>query len=239
MGITLKRKKKSNFLLSVLYRMSKLPILSKKNKFKLFLDLEWIFERLAHEASFNYYSVEDHPLRTYSNSYILKLLKESDTVLDLGCHSGQITSVLATKAKQVVGIDYNKEAIDLAREKYKRPNLTFINDDVVNYLNTNRSNFDVLILSHILEHLEDPKQIVLNCKPFVNYMYIELPDFDKSYMNHYRKDLQRDLIYTDADHISEFDRTDIKQLIEACGFLLLESEYRFGVQRHWCKKENA
>lgn len=239
MGVKLSRHKKRNLLLTLIYRLSKLPLMSKRKKFGLLLDLEWIFDRLSHEQSFNFYSVEDHPLRKYSNTYILSHLKENDTVLDLGCHAGQITSALADKAKEVVGIDYDKTAITLAKSRYQKPNLLFIHDDVTSYLQANNRSFDVLILSHILEHLENPKDIVLSCKPYVNYMYIELPDFDKSYMNHYRLHLKRDLIYTDADHISEFDRMEMKTLIKECGFSILESEYRFGVQRHWCKKDNA
>ena len=114
-------------------------------------------------------------------------------------------------------------------------NLSFVNDEVKNYLKKNSKSFDVLILSHILEHLDNPKQIIMDCKPFIKFMYIELPDFDKSYMNHYRRDLGCDLIYTDIDHVSEFDRIEMKTLINECGFTLIESEYRFGIQRHWCE----
>ena len=46
MGVTFKRKKKKNLLLSLIYRLNKIPILSKKKKFELLLNLEWIFERL-------------------------------------------------------------------------------------------------------------------------------------------------------------------------------------------------
>ncbi len=239
MGVRLPRAKKRHFLLSLLYRLSKLPFASNKAKFGLFLDLEWIFERLAHEKSFDYYPGEKHPLRQYSNSYILNLLMESDSVLDLGCHAGQITAVLAEKAKEVVGIDYDKTAIEAAQKQHQKPNLTFVHDRVEHYLAANQRSFDVLILSHILEHLEKPKDILLACRPFVTYVYVELPDFDKSYLNHYRHDLNRDLIYTDMDHVSEFDRFEMKKLLADCGFDILESEYRFGVQRHWCKKNNA
>ncbi|PBQ32563.1 hypothetical protein CNR22_12540 [Sphingobacteriaceae bacterium] len=239
MGIKLARKKNSNLLLSFIYRLSKLPFLSSTSKFKLFLNLEWIFERLAHEKSFDYYSTENHPLRKISNAHILGLIKESDSVLDMGCHAGQITATIATKAKNVVGIDYDREAIESANKRFKKDNLVFIHSDIESYLAKNSVSFDVLILSHILEHIEDPEKMILCIKPFINYMYIEVPDFDKTYMNHYRQDLHLDLIYTDADHITEFDRVEMKALIKTCGFSVLESEYEFGLQRHWCKKENA
>jgi SAM-dependent methyltransferase len=238
MGIKIARHKKRNWTLTLIYRLSKLLFVSNERKFKLFLNLEWIFDRLAHEKSFDYYTVSNHPLRHYSIQYILQLLKPTDVVLDLGCHSGQITTALAAKAKKVVGIDYDEIAIEKAKAENKNANLTFVNDEVKNYLSKNELYFDVLILSHILEHLDNPKQIILDCKKYVNFIYIELPDFDKSYANHYRVDLGCDLVYTDTDHVSEFDRFEIKALVQECGFSLLESEYRFGVQRHWCKKND-
>lgn len=238
MGLKLNRVKPRNWTLTLLYRLFKIPFISKENKFKLFLNLEWIFERLAHEKSFEYYSPENHPLRVYSNNYILSLLKESDSVIDLGCHAGHITSVLAKKVKKVVGIDYDKSAIEFAKKTYHQHNLLFINDEISHYLNENNEKFDVLILSHIIEHIENPLDLISKCKPFVRFMYIEVPDFDKTYLNHYRQDLNLSLIYTDIDHISEFDRIEIKELINKSGFKLIESEYRFGVQRHWCEKIN-
>lgn len=238
MGLKLNRYKKRNWALTISYRLSKIPFISNSMKFRFFLNMEWIFERLAHEKSFEIYLPSNHPLRLYSNNYILNFIKETDIVLDLGCHAGHITSVIANKAKHVVGIDYDNDAIEKAKKTYKKNNLVFVNNEVINYLNNNSQKFDVLILSHILEHIDNPTNLIMSCKPFVNYIYIEVPDFDKSYLNHYRNDLKLDLIYTDTDHVSEFDRNELKELIKNCGFQLIESEYRFGVQRYWCKKNN-
>jgi hypothetical protein len=40
-------------MLSLVYRVGKLFPLTPRRKFKLFLDLSWIFSRLAHEQIFN------------------------------------------------------------------------------------------------------------------------------------------------------------------------------------------
>lgn len=238
MGLKLDRPKKRIWILTLIYRLSKIPFFSNKIKFQFFLNMEWIFERLAHEKSFDIYLPEKHPLRQYSNNYILNFIKETDYVLDLGCHYGHITSSIANKAQYVVGIDYDNIAIENAKKLYSKENLFFVCDEVSNYLTNNSQKFDVLILSHILEHIDNPESLILRCKPFVKYIYIEVPDFDKSYLNQYRSDMKLDLIYTDVDHVSEFDRHEIKELIAKCELQLIEAEYRFGVQRYWCKKKN-
>jgi SAM-dependent methyltransferase len=223
MGLTFERKKKKNLLLSFIYRLSKLPFLSAEKKFTLFLNLEWVFERLAHE------------IRVYSSEFLLQFIKPEYAVLDLGCKYGEISFTTAAKAKKVVGIDFDEAAIEKAKTLYKKANLSFEVGDALVYLKNNSEKFDVLILSHILEHIEKPKDMIIDLKKLVDFIYVEVPDFDKSYLNHYRKDFGCDLIYTDPDHISEFDRVDLLNLFKECELEVLSSEYRFGVQRYWLK----
>lgn len=69
MGLQLKRAKTRNLLLSVIYRMQRLLPFSSERRLRLWLDLEWIFDRLAHEESFRYYQVQQHPFRRYSREF--------------------------------------------------------------------------------------------------------------------------------------------------------------------------
>jgi len=132
-------------------------------------------------------------------------------------------------------VDHDGEAIATAQRTHQLPNLSFHHVEALAYLNASEKQFDVLLLSHILEHLDDPEAFLGMFKGHFTYIYIELPDFDKTYLNLYRADLGSTLIYTDDDHISEFDRDELKAVLTKCGIDVLESEYRFGVQRLWCR----
>jgi len=236
MGMRLPRKKPRNVLLSLLYRLSRIPFAPQKVKFSLFLDLEWIFDRLSHEFSFHIFSPAEHPIRQSFRAFLISKIEAGHNVLDLGCGKGTLSRYLSEKAKSVVGVDHDRSAIDAARSANRKDNLTFISDDARSYLNSiPRESFDVLILSHILEHLDDPKALLLEFKGFFKYIYIEVPDFDRYYLNHYRKSLGSPLIYTDADHISEFDRDEMGALLAACSVDILNSDHRFGVLRFWCE----
>ncbi len=237
MGIRIPRKKPRHFLLAMIYRIQKLVPLGSTAKMKLFLDLEWIFDRLAMEASFQYYNVEAHPFRSNAREFLLHRIGPGNVVLDVGCNAGHVTSMIATKAGKVVGVDHDGEAIAAAKKAHSAPNLTFLHMDALAYLESNEINFDVLILSHILEHLDDPERFLVRFKQFFSKIYIELPDFDKTYLNQYRKDLGSTLIYTDDDHVSEFDRYELAVLLAKCGITIKESEYKFGIQRLWCEVE--
>lgn len=235
MGVRFKRNKERNLLLTIIYRLSKLVWSSPRKRLRLFTNLEWIFYRLSHEESFKYYDEKKHPLRLFTYEYILEQITSTDFVVDIGCKYGEIAYNVSNKAKNVIGIDFDPKAIEIAKNKYIKSNLTFICDDAFNYLEDKNEKYDVLLLSHIIEHLESPSDFINLYKSFFKRIYIEVPDFDNSYLNHYRKDVKTDLIYSDSDHIYEFDRAELLTLISSCGLAILSSEYRFGVQKIWCK----
>jgi hypothetical protein len=45
-----------------------------------------------------------------------------------------------------------------------------------------------------------------------------------------------DLIYTDSDHVSEFERTELEGLITDSGLKVIRAEFRFGVMKYWCEQ---
>lgn len=234
MGVKLKREKPRRLFQSVIYRFIKLP-LSKKTKLKLFLDLEWMFNRLSNEISFNIYEHHKHPWKIQASAFILDFIEPEHNVLDLGCGNGEIAYLIAGKAKKVVGIDHNQVKLNGAQKNYSRENLSFLCMDVIEYLKNTDETFDVLILSHILEHIDEPEDFLEKFKGFFRYIYIEVPDFDATILNHYRQDFDLELIHTDNDHVREFDRYELQELFGQCRLKVLRSEYILGIQRFWCE----
>jgi SAM-dependent methyltransferase len=235
MSIKLNRNKPKSWFLSIMYNLNKLIPLSDATKLKIFLNLEWFFDRMSHEYSFKNYTPDTHPVRIYTKEHLLNWIKTEHRVLDLGCHEGQMSIYIAEKATQVVGIDYNAVAIAEAQKAYQRDNLSFHCMEAYDYLTTTKTKFDVLILSHILEHLDSPDEFIQKFSGFFDFVYIELPDFDKTLLNHYRRDFKLPLIYTDGDHITEFDRFDLVKLVEKNNLTVVHSIYMHGLQKLWCK----
>ncbi|MCZ2225088.1 MAG: class I SAM-dependent methyltransferase, partial [Chitinophagales bacterium] len=182
---------------------------------------------------------DKHPLRIYSMDFIKKQLSETDNVLDLGCNTGEISNEIAAFSNRVVGVDYNNELITIAKTRYKKPNLSFICTDAFSYLADTKEVFDGIILSHILEHIDDPETFLKKCIPYTNKIFIELPDFDKTYLNHYRLAINSNLNYTDADHIWEFDRTELFSLLNRVELKVIDCEFKFGVIKVWCASKTS
>lgn len=73
---------------------------------------------------------------------------------------------------------------------------------------------------------------------FVRIIYIEVPDFESSYLNLIKKDQSIELNYSDDDHIYEFDRISLKKILRSCNLKIENQEYRYGIIRLWVKSKN-
>ena len=108
MGLKFKRKKPKHLLLSIFHRIYKFNILPLKVKFKLYLDLSWIFDRLSHSLAMKYYSIENNPIRTST----MMFLSKNFTVLDIGCGTGDLTNLISDHVHKIDAIDHNIITID-------------------------------------------------------------------------------------------------------------------------------
>lgn len=240
MGLKLDRNKPRSLLLSFTYRLTRLKILSVKQRLKLYSELEWIFNRLTHEESFRYYKNEEHPIRKGTMNFIVKYLDMKFNVIDIGTNEGDLSFLILPYVNTITGIDHNPELISRANQKYGHcPSLTFVQQDANSFLKNNNEEFDVLILSHILEHIDNPSSFIEEIKHYFKFIYIELPDIEYSNSNQYRVDTGSKLIYSDTDHVSEFDRKELTEILEKSNLEIIGCEYKHAVQRYWCKVQKT
>ena len=225
MGVKVQRDKPRHWLASLAYKLNQFLPFSTERKLDFLLDLEWVAWRLAHE---NAAKLGLH--RTQRNAFLLDRIGPSDRVLDLGCGHGDITAAIAKVAARAVGIDHSGHNLAIARNAH--PGVEFVQADARDYLNSGEE-FDVLIMSHILEHLDDPKAILGFAAQNVDRLYIEVPDFEASQLNPVRQIRGRRLIYSDNDHLTEYDRTELASDVQASGLRIMDSEFTFGVMRIW------
>ena len=110
--------------------------------------------------------------RIYSNAGNIELLKmleiESGRLLDVGCGAGDNARWIKKKYSQlsVVGITHSHEESIIARE--------IMDECLVMDIETNPraiaesdNTFDVLLFSHVLEHLRNPDQVVADFLPML------------------------------------------------------------------------
>ena len=80
-------------------------------------------------------------------------LVKGKRVLDLGCSDGYGSFLLSRKAKKVVGMDIDHQAINLAVQKYQSRNLSFLVADALKISRMRK--FDLVISLQLIEHISD------------------------------------------------------------------------------------
>lgn len=77
---------------------------------------------------------------------------EPDTkeILELGCNDGFGTHFVAEFAKRVVGVDFDENAVEVARQTIKDENIEFICDD---FMGKKWGEFDAVISFDVIEHI--------------------------------------------------------------------------------------
>lgn len=84
---------------------------------------------------------------------------QGKNVLDLACGTGYGSYILSMVSKLVVGVDVGFDAISYAREHFKRDNLLYLMEDVLNLKADNNLQTDVIISFETIEHIEDIERL--------------------------------------------------------------------------------
>ena len=75
-------------------------------------------------------------------------------VLELGCGSGKNTEWLITRANKLVGLDFSKGMLDIARKKIISQKATFIETDLNQKWEISNNSFDIATVNLTLEHID-------------------------------------------------------------------------------------
>jgi ubiquinone/menaquinone biosynthesis C-methylase UbiE len=78
-----------------------------------------------------------------------------DTCLEIGCGTGKNTEWLMTRAKQVTAVDFSEEMLARAKEKIKSDKVQFIQADITKKWAFTNVQYDLIIFSLVLEHIEN------------------------------------------------------------------------------------
>jgi len=97
-----------------------------------------------------------NPTRDLDKTVTKEFLSNIDffKVLELGCGSGKNTEWLITKADKLVGLDFSKNMLNLARSKITSKKVTFIDININEKWPISDNSFDLATINLTLEHIE-------------------------------------------------------------------------------------
>lgn len=174
-----------------------------------------------------------HRLMNY-HKFFIDRVSSSDVVLDVGCGNGALAYDLAKKARRVIGIDIKEKYIAVARKKYSAANLEFVVGDITNSVpleqvdgGLTNHGFDIIILSNILEHIEDRKRFLLKIRNLAPKFLIRVPMLNRDWITLYKKELGVEW-RLDLTHYTEYTPEQLKDELESAGMRLQEYSVQFG-----------
>ena len=149
-------------------------------------------------------------------------------VLDFGCGLGWLLSS--------IDISWEKHGLEISKfasEHASQFGQIFCGD----YREYSESNFDLVIMNHVIEHLPDPLSSIKMAKQFLKpgaHLIIGTPNFDSGAARRYGGNFR---MLHDPTHISLFSEDSLRRLLRDNGFKITNIEYPY-FDTPWFNKED-
>ena len=207
-----------------------LPIIKNKRllRFILRMLMRW------HNACYNNISrfaviVEGgiHPKHRLTNyhAFFTDNVGKEDTVLDIGCGNGFLTYDVAQKAKSVTAIDLNQDNIESAKRDFNRDNINYICGDACQFMFTDK--FDVIIMSNVLEHIENRVDFLLKIRELAAKLLIRVPMVNRDWLTYYKGELGVEN-RLDLSHQVEYTLESLQGELSKAGLMVEKASIQFG-----------
>ena len=104
----------------------------------------------------NRYDEDPNPTSDLDKIVLRQSLSSIDffKVLELGCGTGKNTEWLITKADSLIGLDFSKNMLDIAKNKIQSDKVAFIETDLNEDWPVKSESFDLAVISLTLEHIK-------------------------------------------------------------------------------------
>jgi ubiquinone/menaquinone biosynthesis C-methylase UbiE len=132
------------------------------------------------------------------------------TVADIGCGDGAIAAALSRSGfyERLDGFDVSDSGVAIAQSR-TIPSASFAIYDGAR-IPVEGGSYDLAVLSHVVEHVEEPRAVIREAARIARWVVIEVP------MEHNLRHLG-DFRWTDTGHVNFYDTALIRQLVQSCG----------------------
>ena len=167
-----------------------------------------------------------HRLTRYHEFFVTRVAV-GERVLDIGCGNGALAADLARESKAVVtGIDQNGASIRAARATHAGASIMFTHGDA---RRLPPGAFDVVILSNVLEHLDDRVGFLRDtvARTGAARVLVRVPLFERDWRVPLKRELGVDY-RLDPTHCIEYTQEEFEAEMAAAGFAVDERQVRWG-----------
>ncbi len=154
---------------------------------------------------------------------ILSKFKKEGKVLEIGCSTGIILSLLQNRGWQTTGIELSSKAGEVAK---KRGIQVLVRDFMQVKID---EKFDLVILNHTLEHLENPEEVLKKIYSMLTpdgLLYIDVPNFGGLSAKLMGKNWP---LLLPEEHLWHFTEKSLKILLKKNDFKIIFAEKASGI----------
>ena len=140
---------------------------------------------------------------------IKKHVKPGAKILDVGCGRGELLQLLAESGYEAFGCDMDAECVRLSSKYANVQQLT------VEQISSDKfeCKFDLVVMSHVLEHVENPSAMMVRLKGLSKNLLISIPN--PYYLSNIVKSLLRiPASHVNAGHLYSWDWDHFKTFVE-------------------------
>ena len=145
---------------------------------------------------------------------------DNKKVCEIGAFDGLLLNIFKNNGCKVFGYELNDRAREYAKKKYNI-------DLKPNFLEDNQK-YDIIILSHVIEHFKEPKEILLKIKSMLNdngFIYIEVPNSPIINQSKNQCSYETLIKYLTTTHTVNFNMDNLKSFAENCGLKIIKFQY--------------
>lgn len=169
---------------------------------------------------------EDYRIRSIrQKSFIDRVVGVENvmSILEIGAASGFNLSLYKNQCK-VYGIEPSRKNCINALELY---GIEMYQGMCNQYFEKKLSvNYDMIFLSHVLEHIINPRDFILQCKKINHkYIFIEVPSFDYKFVD-------EPFGMFGEEHVNMFTLESLENLMNSCGYELLNVDMIMGIEQN-------
>jgi len=165
-----------------------------------------------------------HKILDY-HKFFVNYIDPGDEILDVGCGNGLLAYSVAQKAKKVNGIDIVKANIEKAKANNEFENLEFMLGDATVY--DFNQQFDKIVLSNVLEHIENRIEFLNKLHRLSNVILIRVPMINRDWLAVYKKENGYEY-RLDQTHFTEYTVKNLKNELNQAEWDLENYSIQFG-----------
>ncbi|HEX5398545.1 MAG TPA: class I SAM-dependent methyltransferase [Verrucomicrobiae bacterium] len=166
---------------------------------------------------------------------ILAKHSPGNRLLEVGCGVGEFLALAGEKGFDVVGTEPSAEAARLAVNRNLRVHSTTLQQFIEeNHREGKMDGFDAVVLLHVLEHVPDPVETVLQCKSLLNstgILCVQVPNDFTPFQRAAEKQINKHEWWVAVpDHINYFNFESLRGLLEGLGFDVVHCQGDFPME---------